>query len=411
MADRRRYVDAEVRVLWVLWLTYGAFYFCRTNMSAAVPGLEHDLGLSKTEIGWILGSLKVTYGVGQLINGQLAEKISPRRLLAIGMLGSALLNLVFGLGTGMYFLLFVWACNGYFQSLGWPPTMRVAARWFEPSARGRAIGIIGTGYQLTGALTFVIAGWSAQWFGWQGAVFVPAALLTVGAVHMLFTLEERPPTTPEQPRPAVEATNTWRGNVAATLGNGQLWFLAVALGLVNACRYGFLDWGVSHLMHMQPSGLGVSALKYSILPLGGIVGTLLAGWATDRFFDSRRVPVIVGMLVALSALVLTYDAIVRTNVILSVISLGLIGALVFGPQVLLVGTTPVDLARPGTAAAACGFVNFVGYLGAAAGDQVTGYLVDTYDWHAALYFWAGCALAAAVVVAPLWRAMARRSDG
>jgi len=34
--------------------------------------------------------------------------------------------------------------------------------------------------------------------------------------------------------------------------------------------------------------------------------------------------------------------------------------------VLLVGTFPVDLARRGTAAAAVGFVNFMGYMGAAA---------------------------------------------
>ena len=89
----------------------------------------------------------------------------------------------------------------------------------------------------------------------------------------------------------------------------------------------------------------------------------------------------------------------------SILTLAVIGALIFGPQVLLVGTTPVDLAKRGTAAAACGFVNFTGYLGAAAGDQVTGHLVDTYDWHAALWFWAACPFAAAIIVAPLWSAV------
>ena len=49
-----------------------------------------------------------------------------------------------------------------------------------------------------------------------------------------------------------------------------------------------------------------------------------------------------------------------------------IGFCIFGPQVLLVGTLPVDLARRGTAAAAAGFVNFMGYMGAAAGDKMTG---------------------------------------
>lgn len=412
-AADRRFRRAEASTLLVLWLAYGAFYFCRTNLSAAVPGLEHDLGLSKTEIGWILGSFKVVYGVGQLVNGQIAERIGARRLLAIGMLGSAALNVLFGLGTGFYFLLFVWACNGYFQSLGWSPTMRVAANWYPAVRRGRAIAIIGTGYQLAGSLTFVVAGWSAEWLGWQGAVFVPAAVLTASAVYMLATLEENPATAVDAAAAATAAAQpaaSWRANVAATLTNPRLWLLALALGLLNACRYGFLDWGVSHLMEVQSAGLGVSALKYSILPFGGIAGTLLTGWATDRFFGGRRVPVMIGSLVALAALVLAYDAIIRTNAVASVLVLGAIGALIFGPQVLLVGTTPVDMARRGTAAAACGFVNFFGYLGAAAGDQVTGTLVDQSGWQAALWFWAGCALGAAIVVAPLWRATARAED-
>jgi sugar phosphate permease len=85
-----------------------------------------------------------------------------------------------------------------------------------------------------------------------------------------------------------------------------------------------------------------------------------------------------------------------------------IGFAVFGSQVLLVGTAPADLARRGTAAAAAGFVNFMGYVGAFSGDQVTGYLKKYYNWQTAIYFWAGCALVAAMVVATLWRVGPRR---
>lgn len=410
-ADReRRFERTETRVLWVLWLTYGAFYFCRSNLAAAVPGLEHEAGLSKTEIGWILGSLKLAYGVGQLINGQLAERVRPRILLAIGMFASAALNILFGFATAFYFLLFVWAANGYAQSLGWPSTMRVTANWFPAVRRGRAIGIIGTGYQLLGSLTFVVSAWSAEYFGWRGALFVPAALLIASGVHMLLTLEDAPPrvgtAAPAAPK------GTWRANLVATVTNPRLWLLALALGLLNACRYGFIDWGISHLREVQAASIGVSGLKYSVLPAGGIVGTLVAGWATDRFFGSRRIPVMVVMLLALAGLVVGYDTLIRTNVVASVVTLAVIGALIFGPQVLLVGTTPVDLAKRGAAAAACGFVDFFGYVGAAIGDQVTGYLVEHRGWDAALSFWAACAFGAAVIVAPLWRVSANpRRDG
>ena len=105
-----------------------------------------------------------------------------------------------------------------------------------------------------------------------------------------------------------------------------------------------------------------------------------------------------------------YDVLSRTDVAATVVLLFWIGFAIFGSQVLLVGTAPADLARRGTAAAAAGFVNFMGYMGAFTGDQVTGYLKHYYDWQTAIYFWAGCAVAAAAVVAVLWRVGPRRAD-
>ncbi len=86
----------ESTVVWTLWLTYGAFYFGRVNIAAAVPGLkapveDGGLGISASTIAGILASLKIAYAIGQLINGQLSEQIPPRKMLAVGILGSAAL--------------------------------------------------------------------------------------------------------------------------------------------------------------------------------------------------------------------------------------------------------------------------------------------------------------------------------
>src|SRR5687768_2205629 len=160
-------------VIWTLWLTYVYFYFCLTNISSAAAGMklplaEGGLALSGAEVGWILASLKIAYGLGQLLNGQLSERFSPRVMLAIGMFGSAGLNVLFGLSAGFWFLLFVWATNGFCQSLGWTPTVRVAANWIPVERRGHAIGIIGTGYQITLGLTYFIASQAAEHLGWRG---------------------------------------------------------------------------------------------------------------------------------------------------------------------------------------------------------------------------------------------------
>jgi sugar phosphate permease len=459
----------ELQVVWTLWFTYGAFYFCRNNLSVALPGIESELGYNKTTMGLVLLALKVTYGCGQFVNGQLAEIISPRKMLAIGMLASAALNVAFGFGTGFYFFLFVWGCNGYVQSLGWTPCVRVIGNWVPVLRRGKAMGIVGTGYQLTAALTYLVSGFSVWLLGWRGALWIPPAILALAALGMLLLLRESPEhhqaRTTGEPAPAAAPRISFGESLRLTLTNPALWLLAISLGMLNASRYGFVDWGVSHLVAIErarsqreqinqrlTSGelseeqrgrlnglleldlvqdsaqkevkaatkdgllpeakqaeqrLSVlnSAIQYAVLPVGAILGAFLTGWMTDRFFGSRRAPTICTLLVLLGGLALVYDPIARTSFTGTMILLIAVGFCIYGPQVLLVGTAPADLARQGTAAAAAGFVNCFGYFGAAlAGDLLTGYLAGTYGWTAAIYSWAFWAFAAAAVTALLWNA-------
>jgi sugar phosphate permease len=434
-ADAGAEIDAhaassENAVVWTLWLTYGAFYFCRTNISSAAPGMqlpvaEGGLGLLGSEVGWILASLKIAYGVGQLVNGQLSERISPRVMLAIGMFGSAALNVLFGLGTGFYFLLFVWAMNGFCQSLGWTPVVRVAANWVPIARRGRAMGIIGTGYQITLGLTYVIASQAAEWLGWQGAMYVPAALLALAGVFMLLFLREEPeenkapsPRHGESPAtcPLPEGEGTQAPHISAsevlywTLYNPTLWLIGLSLGLLNACRYGFLDWGVVHLMETRNVGVGKAGLQFFVIAIGAAAGSYLAGWASDRFFGGRRAPMVCLLMGLLGALTLVYDAAIQTSVIGSMLLLVVIGFCIIGPQVLMVGTAPADLAHRGTSAAAAGFVNFMGYMGAATGDVATGHFssAEHGGWQTAIYVWAGWAFAGAAIMAILWNTTSRK---
>ncbi|MBI2823923.1 MAG: MFS transporter [Planctomycetia bacterium] len=408
----------EAATIGVLSIVYGAFYFCRTNLSAAVTGMTQSiaaggLALSSTDVGSILGSLKLSYGLGQLVNGQLAEHVSPRRLLAMGMLGSAAMNVLFGFSAGFYALLAIWAANGYFQSLGWPASVRVASNWAPAGRRGRAIGVMAMGYQVTLGLTYVVAGFAADAFGWRGAVFVPAGLLVGAAIFMLVFLRDAPevagPAAPGEQNPDVEVPRRAAivQTLLATLSNPALWILGVSLGLLNACRYGFVDWGVTHLKEVQETTISTAALKYLVLAVGALAGAFLTGWATDRFFGGRRAPVICGLLVLLSVLTLLYGWAAEHSVVATVGLMVLIGFCIFGPQVLLVGTAPADLARRGTPAAAAGFVDFLGYLGAALGDVVTGRIKAHGGWQLVIYVWAGWALAGAVTAALLWNAKPR----
>ncbi len=444
MSSARRALDltrAQWRTLLVVWITYGAFYVCRVNIGPARVEIERSLHIDPFEMGFVLGALKVGYALGQLVNGQLAERYGPKRILLIGMFGSVTACLLFAcagpialmlgptlpgfanavagvvrivapnatLGPFAALLLVVWFANGYFQAGGWPPTVKIMAHWFTPTQRGRMMGVVGTSYQLGSAITIVASGALVSAFSndWRAAFVVPAIVLAIAGLHAALRMREHPGAddAPSVPKVMPNADHApFRETLWLTLTNGRIWMLAFALFGLDIVRYGFLDWAPGHLKTLHGSGVLLAALKVAVFPLAGAIGALTSGWLSDRYFESRRAPLIAIALGLVGGLTLAYDVIAPLGAGPTVVCLAAIGFCLYGAQILLVGTAAQDFAKKKRAAAAAGFVDFMGYLGAFGGDIVTGWLLKHHDFHAAIRFWALAAFVAAALAATLWRA-------
>jgi OPA family glycerol-3-phosphate transporter-like MFS transporter len=436
---------ARTRTLVVLWTTYGSFYLCRANFGPVRLSMQSALGLTALEMGVVLGTVKVGYALGQLVNGQLTERFGPRRILGAGMVGSAVATLLIaaiptlahggalgagasalagavssalaavgveaGAGPVLGLLLALAFLNGWFQAGGWPPCVKVAARWFPPEHRGFTMGVLGTSLTLGSALAIAVVGfllWAVG--GWRVAFVIPAFLLLASFVHTALRLREHPPQSGDPsavaPGDAPIAADRLPVSVALreTLLNGKIWILALGLFGVDAVRYGFLDWAPGHLAEAQQSGAWASAMKTAVFPLAGALGALSSGWITDRFFESRRAPVCAILLGSVAALTVAYRGVVALGPTPTVICLALVGFCLYGAQILLVGTAAQDFARRGATAAAAGFVDFTGHVGAFSGDVVTGVMLKRHGWAGAILWWACAAFVAAALVATLWRA-------
>lgn len=437
----REFTRPQWRTLVVLWVTYGSFYLCRVNVGPVRTEIEKELAIGAVEMGVVLGSLKIGYAIGELVNGQLAERFGPKRVLLFGMAGSLVANVLFAFAASLVafpgmaavlppvahwlthftpagsnvapiaaLLAFLAFLNGYFQAAGWPPTVKVMSNWFTAHQRGRMMGVLGTSYQLGSALTISGAGLLATAFGnWRAAFLVPASLFFIATVHALFRLREKPDGEPLTGTPVAVATASLprlpvREAIWLTITNPRIWILAVGLFGLDVVRYGFLDWAPGHLQKAQGSGVSAAALKTAVLPFAGAAGALVSGWLTDRYFQSRRAPVIALLLLAVGVLTLVYTRVVDVGVVPTVACLAAIGFCLYGAQILIVGTAAQDFARGGATAAAAGFIDFMGYTGAFGGDIVTGWLLKTRTFATAITFWAGAAFVAALCVATLWRA-------
>ena len=415
------------RIFTGVWITYFSIYFCRVNIGAANKAISTDLGLDPVQIGFIIAMLKPAYGVGQFINGQLADRFGARKLLAVGLLCSAALNILFGFSSVYWLLLFLWVTNGYVQSMGWPSCVKIMANWFPPHLRGTAMGLVGTSYAFGGAAAVSLAGWLVKNYTWRHAFWVPAIYLIFITVIVLLMLRSRPQDAGLAPLNMPEPSNDGEGapdareairraeahdepltileTLRGVLTNRNLWIVAISFMCLDVIRYGFLDWGIRYLQETLTEGAFAASMRTAVMLIAGAVAMPFAGWATDHLFGARRAPVVSVMMAVLGLTTVFYHQIVNTrNDYLILLFLGIIGFTTYGPHVLMVGACPQDFGTRKMAASAAGFIDCMGYMGAMLAGVGTGYLLRefTNGWQIAIYVWAGAAFAAAILMALLW---------
>ena len=143
-----RFTSAQRRMLFLCFLCYSAAYTGRLNLSASLPGLRAELLLSETQSGLFQTLLALVYATGQIVNGALADRVSARRSIGIGLLLSAACNAAFGLSHRFGLMAALWALNGAAQSMLWTPIVRMTAAWFSGKQRERASFVL----SVTGAV-------------------------------------------------------------------------------------------------------------------------------------------------------------------------------------------------------------------------------------------------------------------
>lgn len=194
----------------------------------------------------------------------------------------------------------------------------------------------------------------------------------------------------------------FRYTLNSVLRNRAVWLVAFGLFGLNIVRYGFIDWAPTYMFQIQNAPISTAAYKALAIPLAGSVGAIFSGWISDKVFQSRRAPVAAVMLLLLGLFAWLYPGIPVSQWELSLVVLIMIGFLTYGPHVLMVTTMPMDFATRKAAASATGFIDGMGYIGAAITAILSGWLIDNFGWNSAFYLWVAAAVIAAILMIILW---------
>ncbi|MFH1728378.1 MAG: MFS transporter [Pseudomonadota bacterium] len=406
----------RIRVMYSLFIGYALFYFCRKNISIAMPALAADLGYSNTELG-ILGTvLYITYGLGKFLNGILADHANPRYFMATGLMLSAIMNFAFGSSSALWFLAIFWGLNGWFQSMGFPPCAKLLANWYSVSERGTMWSIWHISHQIGGVVIAILSGFLIQYYGWRFAFYVPAILCVITGLFLLNRLRDTPPTMGlpniADYRNDIELNRD--GTVVTedkesikeilfnrVLNNKYIWAISFMNLFVYIVRFGTFDWATKFLVEVKGSEIASAGIVTSMIELAGIAGPILAGVVTDKYTKGRRGPMCaISFLLTLIGLAIFYF-VPAGHPFIDGLGLGIIGFWIYGPQ-FLVGVFVTDFASRKAAATAIGLTGVFGYAGAAISGVGTGFFIDTFGWGGGFAFWGACALAGAVIAGSLW---------
>lgn len=381
----------QTRTLIATMFGYAAYYFVRKNLSFAMPGMQADLGITKTDLGLFLTLHGLLYGVSRFVNGMWADRANARYFMVAGLLLSVGANVFFGFSSTVLLLGVAWMINGWVQGMGFPPCCRLMTHWFPPDKLATKMSIWNTSHSIGAWMAAGFGAYVVVTFGWRWCFFGPAILCTVAGIILFILLRDTPSSVGLPEIVVAGATGSHDEDKSSAdykafvrrhvFGNPAIWWISFANFFVYILRFAVLDWGPTLLKEMKGFSLLHAGGMVIAFEVSGLVGMLLAGWATDRFFGGRGPRTCVFCMIGATAALLLFWQLGATPLV-ATLCLGLAGFFIYGPQALI-GIAAANLATKRAAATAAGFTGLFGYASTLVSGVGLGWLVQTSGWDTA----------------------------
>ncbi len=382
-----RFRRAQWRILLATMFCYLFFYTGRQTFGFAIPGIEEELGISKTMLGWASTALLWAYAIGQSINGNLGDRFGGRRMMSLGALLSCALNWVVSFGSNLLTLIVPWTANGYAQSMGWAPGSRVLSNWWGHQERGKVYGLYVFAAGLSSVLAFSTSTLILEYdLGWRWIFRLPVLLLFLGGIVYFVIVRDRPRDLGFEPSPShsddspsefevedeEDKESSW-SRYRHVLSNPRFLIASVAIGFQSMARYGLLIWVPVHFLGEDWTNSDTMWISIA-LPIGMAFGALTSGWMSDRLFHSNRSRVIV-LFMALAAVASLGMLFLPRESSLGIALLFMTGFFAYGPQSAFWALCP-DLLGKTRAGTGTGIMNTFAYVFAGFGEPLIGWIIE-----------------------------------
>lgn len=365
-------------------------------MVPLLPFLRDSFSLNYTQAGGLVSAFALSYGIGQLPAGWLADRIGPRFLLLAGISGVALAGIMAGLSRTYPALVLFLVVMGILGG-GYHPSATPIISMAVPAAqRGRAVGFHLVGGSASHLVAPLLGVAIAGVLGWRGAfLLVGGPVLVIGLV--IFVVFGRFFPAPEAVTSSAvgQAIDTRTPNEAGTrraMSGSIALFIAMTsvIGAFIASTIAFVPLFLVDVLNLSETH---AAFGLALFFSAGLWAAPLGGLAADRLGPMTvfvAIALVSGPLIAIMAF--SGSAVAVLFVLL------LLGVVMF-VRMTVSESWLIDAVPAARRSTVLGVYFFAGMEGSGIITPILGNLIDRFGFRIAFGIAGGITLLALIVLA------------
>ncbi|XP_064602911.1 glucose-6-phosphate exchanger SLC37A4-like [Liolophura sinensis] len=392
------YLQRQIVIFGCLYIGYFLYICTRKSFSFTTAVISEEEGLAKSDLGLIASSQAIAYTLGKFLSGLLVDRVSPKLLFSLGLLLCGLSTLTFTVCHSVWFFGLLWFINGLSNGPGWPACAKFMKRWYPAGQLGTLWSGLSTSMNVAGSVGPLLGMYLARQYGWRTGMQVPGIMAMLFAVVSQLLLCDKPTDVglPEQikdDREKKRGNNRTSGKVTL-LDVVTPFFLKLCVGyLLTSCiRSASLDWGQLYLIQDRGHSHIVGSSFTSSQEIGGVVGSLIAGYASDKIvkFQSlqqtgsgRIIVVLINSVIITISLVILVTVVTETTSQLVISGVGFcLGFSLYG-SIALYGVMAVESAPLHVSGSAYSIVAASANVGMILAGLPLSWVASLYQWEGA----------------------------
>lgn len=380
---------------WLVLLSFGFmylfFYNGRQNINLVMTQMAEDLGSSTAALGAVSSALFWCYAFGQLINGRLGAFFGYKRFMLIGVIASAVLNVVISFQHSIPVITVLWGLNGFFQSMVWSNGLGVVNKWWPSSKRGFATGLTtffsGMAQVTTYLSVLLCLQLNPEW-SWRAAFRFPMLPLLVSLIAFILFFKNSPSDAglsefeEEQEHDSnseLEKTIKEKGYFypyKLLFSEPKVIIFCLISAIAGIGRYGLITWIPTYFSEQLNLTIKDGIFSSILLPFGQACAMFIFPVITDKFLKGKREPML------LIASVVTVCGMIAFPFIKNQLgaSLMLFVLGVFAMVTGVIWAIAGDIGGKALSSTVIGVFDWAVYMGAAVQAMMFGFVKDTFGW-------------------------------